>query len=568
MRQFDEYESRLASIGFEPVDSAKEVIAKLRSGTQKVDLAPSANAATSAAVKAKVGVVVFPIGAEKESDDQYLYEGLVEEVTNMLGQASDLRVVPRESAFARRPRESGSSETARRLGVTHAVEGRTRVVNGERRLQLKLIDAEREIELWSDDSPASLTPSDVFALEDRIAERVLSTLGRQSDARPKPVRRPETSVPEAHALYLRGRHAWFTRTREGLHRALELFQDAVRLDPRYARAYAGIADAYSVMNGHEFTVAAPADLYLPARAAAERALEVNPHLSEAHAALGCYRFNYEWDWAGAEESFLRAIDLNPGYSSARQWYSNLLMCLKREDEAIAEATLALELDPRSAYLSSSLGRHFQLMRQPHRALEQYHRALEMDPAFPSAHMGLALAELQTGRVELAIERLERMTGPGRSPAPVAHAILAYALGIAGEDKRATSIVQRIKATSDYLPCENVALGYIGLGELDRALEWLEKALKLRSQAMILLNVEPIFDPLRHEPRFVKLLETVGFKPAPPPPPNPSLPQRAPKGRRTASKSPTEDQPITPADTYYLPSFEAEGGSLYGSEEGD
>jgi DNA-binding SARP family transcriptional activator/Tfp pilus assembly protein PilF len=522
LRQYEEYRVRLAAIDQEPLESIAKLVEELRSGSMPIEDLAGLPASTSATLRARTGIVVLPI--RNISDDpsrDYFCAGLAEEITHALGSVPGLRVVPRTSARAVAGPDVSAADAALQLGVTHALEGSVRFDQDRFRVKIALIDSATDTELWSGRFDDVLGSASTLDLQDRIAGDVLRELGPfigDAERKPRPVpvplagkrhRRGDTRNPDAHVLFLRGRHAWYTRTLKGLETALELFEQAVRLDPDYARAHAAIADVHCVLGGSDYSTRPPQDLYPRAREAAERALELEPDLAEGHAALGNYFFNYEWDWSQAEEHLVRAIDLSWGYSGARQWYSNFLMVCGREDEAIAEATLALELDPRSVFLASSLGRHFQLMRNPRRAVEQYRRALEQDPSFASAQCGLAIAELQAGNVQPARERLERLASaaPGT---PFVESLLGYVLGVCGESALARSVVQRLKATPHYLPPELVAVTYVGLGEMERALDWLDKAFAIRSQAVTLLKQEPIFDPLRGNPRFGAMLHKVGL----------------------------------------------------------
>jgi serine/threonine-protein kinase len=502
------------------VEAITKLVDELRRGAVPVEELPGVPPTTSATLKAKMGIVVLPIRNLSDDDSrEYFCAGLAEEIRHALGRVLGIRVVPRTSAIAvSRQSDVSAAEAAKALGVTHALDGSARFDGDRFRVQITLIEAASDSTIWSGRFDDEVASTSVLDLQDRIAAEVLNELARvvgpAPGARPlsaptRRQRRGDTSNPEAHVLFLRGRHAWYNRTLQGLETALDHFGRAVRLDPEYARAHAAIADVHCVLAGTDYSTRSPQDLYPKARAAAERALELEPDLAEGHAAMGNYYFNFEWDRAKAEEHLTRAIDLNWGYSGARQWYSNFLMACGREDEGVAEATLALELDPRSVFLSSSLARHYQLMRNARRAVEQYHRALDLDAHFPSAHFGMAIAELQAGEPRAASVRLRTLNE--RLPdAPIVLGLLGYVLGALGEDAEARSLVQRLKAIRGYCPPEIVAVCYIGLGEHDRALKWLEDALAVRSQAATLLKMEPIFDPLRANPRFEAMLRKVGF----------------------------------------------------------
>jgi len=525
LRQYEDYAQRLSWIDAEPLSSVVELVEGMKSGSLAPDQVPRVGARSGLRAEATTGVVVFPIlNASKDDANQYFCDGLAEEIMHALGRVPGLRVAPRTSAFAFDQPGVRVSAAVRELGVTHALEGSVRFSGDRYRVRIALIEGAQEAELWADRFDGTLATSDVFELQDRIAGSVLDALAHRLDlpdrtAEPPaagpsvpPRARRDTVDPAAHELYLRGRHAWFGRTVPDLERALDLFREAVRRDPSYARAHAGIADVYLVLGGLDYATLAPRDLYEKAGDAAEVALQLDPELAQAHAAMGNYLMNHAWDWDAAGERFRHAIELNPGYSTGRQWYSNYLMCLGREDEAIAEATLALEMDPRSVFLSSTLARHYQLMRQPERAAEQFRRALDLDPTFMSAHLGLCLAELQSGQADASLERIRALSARVDRDIPILQALHAYATAVVGESGHARTLVQRLKATrAPYLPPEYVALAYVGLADHERALDWLDKALEVRSQTLTMLKVEPVFDPLRHTLRFKRLLAAIGFE---------------------------------------------------------
>ena len=524
LRQFEDYRQRLSGIDAEPLPSIVALVQKVRSGTLAVEVPKGIGVGVEHRINAKTGVVVFPIlNLSRDASQQYFCDGLAEEIIHALGRAPGLRVVPRTSAFTFDKPGVRVGLAVRELGVTHALESSVRFDGHRYRVRIALIDGSDETKVWQDRFEGVLATTDVFKLQDEVAEAVLGALADRLRLTPeipaqashsrggKRNRNGETADPVAYSLYLRGRHAWFGRRIEDLKVAEELFREATTRDDDYARAHAGMADVYLVLAGMDYATDAPSVLYGQAREATDKALERGPDLAQAHAARGNYLMNYKWDWDAAGKELQQAIKLDPGYSSGRQWFSNYLMSLGREDEAIAEATLALELDPRSVFLASSLARHYQLMRQPDRAKEQYREALKIDPTFVSARIGLALAEIQSDNARECIEQLETLSSKMDRDVPLVLALLAYAHGCAGEYARARKGVQKLKGTTaNYLPPEYVALAYIGLGDHDRALHWLEKALDAGSPTMTLLKMEPIFDPLRSSPRFRRLLSLVGL----------------------------------------------------------
>lgn len=520
LRQFDIFRTRLRALDAEPLPDLCVLEEEIRSGRLTHDAAEDALPASAPQLGARTGIVVFPLLDLSDGGTYgHFCDGLAEEMISGLGRIPGLRVVPRTSAFALRG--GRIRDAAATLGVTHAVEGSAAFHQGSYRVTVRLIEAEREEEIWHERLTGELGSEDLLELQERIARAVTHALhdlvgDRDPEAPTDPVRpgrtqpRRPTSSPAAYQSYLRGRQAWYLRTPDGLWEALQHFREAITHDDGYAQAHAGMADAYCLLGAFDYAALPPAEAYPAARRAAERALTIDPGLAEAHAALGNVLLSYDWDMDGAYASYGRAIALDPGFSQARQWRSTLLLYRGEDDAALSEAALALELDPRSAYVSSNLARIYQLQRQPERAGEQYRQALEIDPGLVTAHLGLALTDLTLGRCGDALARLGPLAERLGDVLPLVKALWAYALGVGGRHPEARVVCQRLKATpAPYLPPEHVALAYLGLGETDRTVDWLRRALEARSQMVFLLRFEPVFDPLRDEPGFRKLVADVG-----------------------------------------------------------
>jgi TolB-like protein len=521
LRQFEEYERRVRSIAA-PLPEIVQIANDLRQGKFKDDDLPAEPSATIATLRARTGVVVLPVSDLSEEPQAYFCDGLADEINHALSRVPDVRVVPRASAIAVSRLGVGVAEAARKVGVTHAIEGSVRIKPDRFIIRLSLFEAKNEDCRWQQQFDGVFDPSssaaELFAVQNRIASEAtaafLEAIGRPTAVGPVSLagvrRRGETTNPRAQLLYQQGRYEWFKRTPQGLRNALQRFEEALWLDPDFARAHCGIADVLCVMGGYDYAMGRPADVFPQALERAKRAMELDPQLSDAHAALANYLMNYEWEWVRAEKHLERAVEFNPGSSTARQWYSNYLAVMESSDEALLEASRALELDPRSGFLSSSLARHYQIMRQPGQAVEQYQHALTLEPGFPSARCGMAIAMAQDHRLDAALAELETLNGemPG---VPFIQALYAYVLGIAGQDNRARPLIQRLKASSSggFVPPELVAVDYVALKEFDRALDWLDKAFDARSQAMTLIHVEPMFDPIRDHGRFQALVDKVG-----------------------------------------------------------
>lgn len=522
IRQYEDYRRRLSHLGAEPLAEMVGLVEDVRRGEVE-DRDPAVGLSQSAPqLDATAGVVVLPFeDMSPEGDYGHFCDGLAEEIIFALGKLPRLRIIPRTSAFALRGERIKVAAEA--LGVTHAIEGSARFSSESYRITLRLIEARKEDELWREQLNGRLESRDIFDIQDRIAGEVSKALRSHLGAGPPeaevgvavapplPARR---SVPnmDAYRQYLRGRKAWYDRSVESLYEALEYFEGAIASDPSYAPAYCGIADVHCLLGAFDYGALPPSEAFGRAREAAERALELDPESSGAHAALGNVLGTHLWDFAAGEECYRTAIRLDPGNSQARQWHSDVLLYQGRVEESLAEAVVALELDPRSAHVSSHLARHYQLHRQPKQALEQYKHALSLDAGLATAHMGMALTELSLGDTGSAIGRLSAAAEVVGDRVPMIVALLGYALGVSGDADQARQMLKRVKrARGSYLAPEHVALVYLGLGEWDRAVTWLERAFEAGSQIMTLLRIEPIADPVREHPAFQKLIHAVESK---------------------------------------------------------
>jgi len=319
----------------------------------------------------------------------------------------------------------------------------------------------------------------------------------------KPSAKRYTDNFEAYQFYVKGHFFWDKRTEEGIKKSIEYFERAIQLDPNYALAYAGLATSYVTTAYREMVP--PAEAGSRAEAAARKALEIDEQLGQAHSALGVLHFR-NLEWSEGVREFQRAIDLNPGDSTARMWHSYYLMALGRFDEAVAEAKRALELDPLSLIINTQMGTPFFYMRQYDRAIEQYQKALEMDPQFPPARYWLGRAYTQKGAYSEAIEGL-RQTVVANPRLKAYITPLAYAYAVSGQRSEAVKLLDELREQAKLrsISAYYIALIYAGLGEEDQAFVWLEKAYQENADGIIFLKVEPGFDRLRSDPRFHDLL---------------------------------------------------------------
>jgi tetratricopeptide (TPR) repeat protein len=317
---------------------------------------------------------------------------------------------------------------------------------------------------------------------------------------------------DAYRAYLKGRYAWNKRTPAALEQSLEFFRQGLDLDPTYSSAYAGMADAYALLVWQEQL---PREEFIArAKAAAIKALEIDQSLAEPHATLGYVKFWYDWDFAGAELEFRRAIELNPDYATAHHWYGEALGMMGRFEDAVKELRIAQQVDPLSPIINADLGKLFFLAREPDQAIEQLGKTLELDPELPLAHVFLGLAYNKKGMHEKAIAELERVANAPNSRA-IFKATLGFVYGQSGREAEARRILAELigsKTAKQYVSPFHIALVYVGLGDNDKAIEWLDMAEEERDPFVIYIHVDPNFDTLRGDPRFVELIKKLTVPP--------------------------------------------------------
>jgi TolB-like protein/class 3 adenylate cyclase/Tfp pilus assembly protein PilF len=435
--------------------------------------------------------------------DDYFVDGLTEELISTLSRIRGLNVIARTSAMHYKGTDKTVAEVATELAVQTVLEGSVRKAGRRLRIAVRLVDAASQGELWSETYDVEL--KDVFEIQADIAQRIGRSLKLRlpwgAEALPEGI---STPVVNAYDLYLQGRFQWNLRTEAGLRAAITLFERALAQDRSFALAFAGIADAWAQIGWLEFS--APTEAFPKARSAAEKALAIDDHLAEAHASLGFVAFLYERDWGLAETELQRAIALNPGYPTGHQFYADYLKAMGRFDEALAEMRQALALDPVSMAVNTGFGHVQYLARNYDAAIEQYRKALEIDPTFGPAHLWFGRPYLQKGRFPEAIAEIQQAVASSGG-STISLAALAHAYGSAGRETEARKVLEQLleRSRSRYLPSYWIALVYTGLGEVDQAILWLERAYEERSSWLVWIKVEPRFDVLRSDPRFDSLL---------------------------------------------------------------
>ena len=463
-------------------------------------------AITSTATPEK-SIAVLPFeNLSHDSDNVYFADGIQEEILTRLSKIADLKVISRTSTQRYLHKPENLLEIAKQLGVANILEGTVQKAADHVRVNVQLINAQNDSHLWADKFDRKLT--DIFAVESEIAAKIADALQARLTAPERDaIAAQPTQNTEAHQLYLKGRYLWNRRTGENLKKALVYFQLATEKDSNYALAYVGVADAYSVMPA--YSAGSPQDCLPRARAAAQRALELDEMLAEAHASLGYTLFHY-FEFAASTKEFERAIELNPNYATAHQWYArtNLLMT-GQFDRAIAEMKRAVELDPVSPMFQAELGGVYMVARRYDEAIEQLRNTIETDPEFYWAHRFLGLALELKGATAQAIAEYHRAFEV--SDDPVVLAFLAHAEAKIGRQNEARQILARLTeaAKTRYVPAYAFAVIHLALGEKDQALDWLEKNARDHAAAYsLLIKVDPYLDPLRGEPRFETLVSAI------------------------------------------------------------
>ncbi len=474
--------------------------------------------ASPPAQPASVAVLAF-VDMSPQRDQEYFCDGMAEELINALTQIPGLRVVSRTSSFQFKGRTDDARTIGQRLGVRTLLEGSVRTAGERMRIGARLTNAADGYQLWSAQYDREM--KDVFAVQDEIAGSILAalrvTLVKADDT---PLVPQHKGAPEVYKLYLKGRHEWNKRTEEGLLRGIEHFQEAIDRDPGYARALAGLADSYVLLG--IYGIRSPSEVMPKAKATASRALEeaaeawspgkTDTGLAAVHTTLGCIGAVYDWSWADAERHFRQALELDPKYPTGHQWYAmNLLLPMRRFDEAAREIRLAQESDPLSPVIQASLGLVHCFAGRLVEAAAELKKTLEMDGGFAMGHFFLGQTYLQMERAEDALAAIGNASRLSPSSTEF-RAGLGNACALAGQADRARRILEELKERrrERYVSAALIAEVHAGLGETDEALSWLGEAQRERSPELCWIGMRPAFGRLRAHPRFVELARAIGL----------------------------------------------------------
>ena len=484
------------------------VLALVATGLLIFQLVRARSSSPSATTISNKSIAVLPFdNLSGDPQNAYFSEGVQDEILTRLAKIAELKVISRTSTQRFKSAPNDLRQIAQQLGVANVLEGSVQKANDQVRVNVQLVNALTDTHLWAETYDRKLT--DIFAVETEIAKTVADVLkAKLTGSEQSVIAARPTANTEAHQLYLKGRFFWNKRTGIDLKKSIDYFEQAIAADPNYALAYAGIADGYVWLPG--YTAGTPRDCYPKAAAAAKKALELDDTLAEARTSLALAFWLYDFDFAQAIREFQRAIELNPNYAIAHQQYANnTLLALGRFDEAIVEGKRAVELDPLSLVINTDLGSNYHYARRYDEAIAQLGKTLEMDPGFYIAHLVLGQALDAKGAHDAAIVECQKARALNDDPAVLG--VLARAHGLSGNKIGAEKILVQLKKLSRerYVSAYSFALVYVGLGDKEEALRWLEQSYQDRAGSDVgFIRVDPLLDPLRGDPRFEALAEKI------------------------------------------------------------
>jgi serine/threonine-protein kinase len=459
--------------------------------------------------KAIDSVAILPLMNEgSDPEAEYLSDGITESIIFDLSQVPELRVIPRSSVFRYKGQQVDPLSAARELGVRAVLTGRLSRPGAELVISVELVDATENRVIWG--QRFNRRTDDVLSIQQEISkevsEKLRPSLNGGADAL---VMKHSTGDRDAYQAYLKGLYWLNKRSPEGFQKAIEYFNQATEKDPGYGLAYAGVADSYALLA--TYGLIAPGEGFPKAKAAASKALSIDNGLAEARTSLANILAIYEWDFAQADQEFKRAIELNPNYATAHQWYGEYLSAVGRHEEAIAHIRRAQQLDPLSLIINTVAGRLLYCARRYDEAIVELEKTIEMDPRFGPAYAFLCAAYQKKGEHERA--RAAARAAVEISPTTsVYKTILGQAHAVAGEKEEARRVLDELRELSvrQYIHPSYMAMLHAGLGEMDLAFEWLEKAYGMRDDRLIFVITEPLMDVLRDDPRYRELTTRIGL----------------------------------------------------------
>ena len=455
-------------------------------------------------------IAVLPFAnLSTEKDNEYFSEGLSEEIIMNLSKVQMLKVIARGSTMRYVTEGKTRKQTAIDLGVQYLLEGSVRRQGRDLRITAQLIDAFRDMYVWSETYRGTM--EDIFDIQEKVAAEIVHALQlRLSPDETQNLKKRFTENTGAYQLYLQGRFFWNKRSEDGLKTAIKYFEQAIEQDPHYALAWAGIADSYSLLG--EFGNIPRKELYPKAEAAVNKALAIDNRLAEVHTSLASLLMLSKWDWTNSQKEFKVALELNPNYATAHHWYSQWFLNMGRLEESLRSISRAAELDPVSQAILKDMGLALYYNRQYDAAIDWARRTLELDPNYAAAHRLLSLAYQGKGMFEEAVVENQKWGALTRNKVEttVALAQLYAVSGQIAEAKKLVEVVEHDKLVIDQV-YRGLALVYAALGENDSAFKFLEKSYERHEEALLSMKVDPKMDPLRSDPRFMALLKKIGIE---------------------------------------------------------
>jgi eukaryotic-like serine/threonine-protein kinase len=492
--------------------SASEIAADLKRLRRDLQTGNPERTASVSARTAKrhsiTSIAVLPFeNASGDSAYEYLSDGLTDSIIDELSRIPKISIAARSTVFRYKGQQVDPKSAGSELNVGAVIAGRVNRRGDALTIAVEMVDATTGLRLWGE--RYSRSSNDIFIIQDDIASQVRqqlsSTLGKQS----RSLRRKHVPNSAAYESYLKGRYYWNKRTEAELRKGAQFFEQAISLDPTYAAAYGGLADFHIVLGWYSYVP--PGDAFPRARAAANKAIELDSHLAEPHASLGFVSLLYEWDREAAEAHFIRGLKLNPRYATGHQWYADFLAATNRMSEAWKESERAKELDPLSIIINWNVGWILYFLRKYDEAVAQFRSTLELDPNYLVTRMFLGQAYLEQRKFDNAVEEFQRAVDLSNGAA-FAIGLLGHCQAMAGEKNDALRLLDKLQDLSNtrYVSPDFMAWIYMGLGNLDEAFRFLRAAYEKRSNWLAWLNPDPRFDPLRGDPRFGKLLSQVAL----------------------------------------------------------
>jgi TolB-like protein/Tfp pilus assembly protein PilF len=454
-----------------------------------------------------IAVLALDNACEDPSAD-YLSDGITESIINSLSRLPSLRVMSRSTILQYKGKGIAPQEVGRELGVPTVLTGRVLRLDSQMIIRVELVDVQHGWQIWGEQYSKEM--SDIFRMQEDVANQITNRLrSKLTKAEEQQLALRTTQSAEAYELYLKGRYYWNKRSTEGYRRASEYFKKAIHIDPEFALAYSGYADA-RCLECVGFYGAQPAHVVMPeAKRAALKAIELNGNLPECHTSLAYIQFNYDWDWAGAEREFKSALELGD-LAHTNHWYSHYLLSLGRDAEALAQSQLALELESFDPTINQNLGWYYLFTRQYDKAVEQLQATLDLHPDFYPAHIILGLAYVHSRQYDQAVATFQQAVK--LEDLPPAVAFLGYGYAMAGAADKSKEVLDRLfeQSAEHYVSPYDIARMYVARGDKDAAFTWLQKAFEERNEWMTMLKVNPELDSLRDDPRFEVLLRRVGL----------------------------------------------------------